>query len=382
MSELITTQNQTRETRWRLLSTVSSLALAITLAAPAHATDDADRPTVWIELGANLNRIQGGETPFLPPFLNTGDPRPFETVPSAAIQRPSRYSFGGEGKISFQPHGSDWSLMAAVRYGRSSSAKHLHQQTTEVRRSGMALFNSDPVYVNETNFTDTTSAHKMSYLITDFMAGRDVGLGLLRGSGTTSVDFGVRFAQFTARTTTTLQEVPDSYFHRIPQPPNPFFPNQHKYNTYMHNHSFYANNSVTRSFSGIGPALSMKGAQPLAGSEDGNGVTFDWGVNAALLFGRQKVRGNHLTTGAYFSNFALAPKSTYNSGRKPFARSRSVVVPNLGGFAGFSARYSNAKLSVGYRADFFFGAMDGGQTTRDTENRSFHGPFATVSIGL
>ena len=111
-------------------------------------------------------------------------------------------------------------------------------------------------------------------------------------------------------------------------------------------------------------------------------ITFDWGANAAVLFGRQKVRGSHLTTGAYWANFQSAPQSTYNTGRKPYARSRSVVVPNVGGFAGFSAQYSNAKLSFGYRADFFFGAMDGGLDTRKTYDRIFHGPFAKVSIGL
>jgi hypothetical protein len=63
-----------------------------------------------------------------------------------------------------------------------------------------------------------------------------------------------------------------------------------------------------------------------------------------------------MTTGASFTNNS-GPKSTYNTGRNPFARSRSVVVPNLGGFASFSACYSNSKLSFGYRADFFFGAM-------------------------
>jgi hypothetical protein len=119
----------------------------------------------------------------------------------------------------------------------------------------------------------------------------------------------------------------------------------------------------------------------LAGNVDDGAMAFDWGVNAAVLFGRQKVQGSHITTGAYFTNNS-GPKSTYNTGRKPFARSRSVVVPNVGGFAGFSAQYSDAKLSFGYRADFFFGAMDGGLDTRKTYDRIFHGPFAKVSIGL
>lgn len=44
-------------------------------------------------------------------------------------------------------------------------------------------------------------------------------------------------------------------------------------------------------------------------------------------------------------------------------RSRSVTAPNLGGYIGASVRYSNSKISLGYRADSFFDVMDGGQDT-------------------
>jgi len=380
MSELIQSQTIRRDMRWSLLATVSSLALAGACVS-AQAASDADRPTVWIELGAQFDRLQGSEEPFLPGFLDSGAPRPFETVPSASIQRPSRYMLGGDGKLSFQPHGSDWSLVAAVRYGRSNTAKHEHQQTSVVNYSGVNLLGTQKAYVPLTNFTDTTSSHKASYLITDFTVGRDVGLGLWSGHNTTSVDFGVRFAQFTAKTTTSIHELPDDFSLRVPLPPSPFNPAWHKYKSYSHHHSFYAQNEVTRSFSGVGPTLTVNGSQPLSGDEDG-GVTLDWGANAAVLFGRQKVRGSHITTGAYWANFQTAPQSTYNSGRKPYARSRSVVVPNVGGFAGLSARYHDARLSFGYRADFFFGAMDSGLETRDTASRSFHGPFAKIGIGF
>jgi hypothetical protein len=66
----------------------------------------------------------------------------------------------------------------------------------------------------------------------------------------------------------------------------------------------------------------------------------------------------------------------------PHARSRSVVVPNIGGFAGLSFIYDAAKLTLGYRADFFFGAMDTGIDARKTSDVGFHGPFTTISIGL
>ena len=61
---------------------------------------------------------------------------------------------------------------------------------------------------------------------------------------------------------------------------------------------------------------------------------------------------------------------------------RSVTVPNVGGTFGVSYRYSNAKISFGYRADLFVGAIDGGIDTRKSETLGFYGPFATISFGL
>jgi hypothetical protein len=37
---------------------------------------------------------------------------------------------------------------------------------------------------------------------------------------------------------------------------------------------------------------------------------------------------------------------------------------------------------LGYRADFFFGAVDGGLGTSEKETRGFYGPFAKISVGL
>jgi hypothetical protein len=59
-----------------------------------------------------------------------------------------------------------------------------------------------------------------------------------------------------------------------------------------------------------------------------------------------------------------------------------VTVPNVGGFAALSYRFTNAKISAGYRADFFFGAKDSGLETRTTADVGFHGPFATISFGI
>jgi len=101
------------------------------------------------------------------------------------------------------------------------------------------------------------------------------------------------------------------------------------------------------------------------------------------LFGRQKMRAHHETS-AHYKNYR------HSSGPLPIvyktphgaARSRFILVPNLGGFAGASLRFPNAKVSLGYRADLFFGAMDGGIDMRKMENVGFYGPFASISVGL
>ena len=39
-------------------------------------------------------------------------------------------------------------------------------------------------------------------------------------------------------------------------------------------------------------------------------------------------------------------------------------------------------MSFGYRADFFFGAIDGGIDKRHSETLNMSGPFVTISFGL
>ena len=70
--------------------------------------------------------------------------------------------------------------------------------------------------------------------------------------------------------------------------------------------------------------------------------------------------------------------TAHNADGASFNRARAVIVPNAGGTAGISFRYADAKVSFGYRGDFFFGAMDGGIDTRKHRRSvDFHGPFAT-----
>jgi hypothetical protein len=367
MSELITTSARAH-TRLQLLGTASALALLV--AASTAKAEDTDRPTVWIELGGQLARMDGGEQQFVPPFIvKTPRPAP-ETISPLSVGHPPRHSFDGEGKLTFAPKDTNWVFSAAARFGRSTAAKHLHQQsypTGDSYRYRYAL-----------PFSDVERKGSESHVVLDFQAGKDVGVGMFGHDSMSVFSLGVRFAQFGSKSNTALKSQPD--FHK-----------GYKYigtakltNAFLY-HDNLATEAATRSFHGIGPSLSWNASAPLAGNVDDGEIAFDWGVNGAVLFGRQKASVHHQTTQFYKNkgaNYAPAPITVYRYTPPDKARSHSVTVPNIGGFAGLSFKYPNAKLSIGYRADFFFNAMDGGIDTRKTIDRNFYGPFATVSIGL
>ncbi len=94
------------------------------------------------------------------------------------------------------------------------------------------------------------------------------------------------------------------------------------------------------------------------------------------------LKTSHQTTAQYDPGYFERYRTTHQYAPHHNTRSRRVTVPNVGGFAGLSYNYANAKLSFGYKADFFFGAIDGGIDVRKSENRAFYGPYASISIGL
>jgi iron complex outermembrane recepter protein len=148
--------------------------------------------------------------------------------------------------------------------------------------------------------------------------------------------------------------------------------------------TYHVTGHADRDFHGIGPALSWSASTPFAGNSQDGEITFDWGANAALLFGKQRTRVRDMATGwskaaAGNDNF---PYVTLYQRPGGHSNDRSVTVPNLGASAGLSYRYADAKISIGYRFDVFLKAVDTGIDTSKTSNLTFNGPYASISIGL
>jgi hypothetical protein len=408
MSELIQSRSHA-DTRLRLLATASVLSL-LTAITPVAARDDADRPTVWIELGGQLEALSNTQDQFAPPFLtgppplaprpwggisyygigtlvDPGFPNPFAVEDPLGVQSPPHQSFGGEGKISFQPHGSDWSFSAAVRYGRSNGHKSAQQAfPVQPYVPNDKYGHNGRAWESLALFEDARADYSESHAILDFQVGRDVGVGLLGPDATSTVNFGVRFAQLVTKSGVRVDAIPNilAYAHTTIAG-SPVGAGQTKYSFRFQSYNLRAQSD--RSFSGLGPSLSWTGSSPLVGNADGMEVALDWGINGALLFGHQKAEVSHHT--AHHDRLMMKKSQSYDQNLVRYdnyspatARGKSVTVPNIGAFAGMSVNFPNAKVSLGYRADFFFGAMDAGIDARRTADVSFHGPFATISVGL
>jgi iron complex outermembrane receptor protein len=381
---------------------------------------DNGKPPLWIELGGSFSDLSDATQTFDPAFVSTyapnglKSPLPMEDTP--------HYGLDEDVKVSFEPDGGDWVFSGAIRYGRAGIAGRQHQQFPNA-----LIHVDDPVIdghnlgtagiytiypTNHVKFADASAKQSESHAIVDFLMGKDVGLGMFGLEGSSVLSGGVRIAQFVSRSSVNLRGEPDVHY-----PTAPIMSYAEKYQfkrSHIRFHDYAATADDKESFHGLGPKLDWNASTPVSGNEQMGELTFDLGVNAAMLFGRQKASGSHQTAiesfylnnfngrnqgkvhPGHFTNPVNCPHNNYStyceSDPPPTARhtnpavvhnrSRLVAVPNLGGFAGISIKYQNAKVSFGYRADEFFGAMDGGIDTYKSYNRGFFGPFANISIGI
>lgn len=386
MSELIKSNNEYTGLQTRLMLTASAFVLMGYGASmvSAHA-EESDHPTVWIELGGQMEQTQGMSSPFTAPFMSAVAPTPdaYKGINFSGSQKDPHFSFGEEGKLSFQPSGSDWIFSAGIRYGRSNANRHKHNQalpqTKHYYYTSSGYIYSGTVKPSYSALADTTTKVRQTHLILDFTAGKDVGLGLFGRNGSSIVNAGVRYTSFTSQTSAYITGRPNVNIitHLFSLPAYHIYKLQY----WPSFHQYVLKGEAHRNFHGIGPTLSWEASAAIVGNREDGELTVDWGVNAAILFGKQRVQTSHSTSATQFLHQSYAgelypPRSNHST------RSRSVTVPNLGGFAGLSVKYPNLKVSLGYRADFFFGAMDGGIDAQSTKDVGFRGPFATVSLGL
>jgi hypothetical protein len=206
----------------------------------------------------------------------------------------------------------------------------------------------------------------------DFTLGKDVGLGLFGQEGKGTIGAGVRMAQFSSRLRAELNSDPNYLF---PSPLEPLSGGL-KYGDVYDGATL-----EQRSFHGVGPEITWDASEPVWANEDQGQISVDWGVNAAVLFGRQRVNIQRSVSENQCGVAFYGCVGVYST-PTDINRSRRVTVPNVGGYIGASAQYRNAKINFGYRADFFFNAMDGGQETAKSYGRGFYGPYLNVSLGL
>jgi iron complex outermembrane receptor protein len=350
--------------------------------------EDADngRPPLWIELGGQLEHITGQGAAYDPGFLSTFSNSSIlqqKTTPLQA-QQPPLFSVGEEAKVSFQPEDSDWVIAASIRYGRSGNKMDVHHQT-----NGLIHYHvyqgAPPTIANvftQEKFVDSQIYHAESHTIMDFVAGKDIGLGVFGQEIETLLSAGIRFAQFQSHSSVDMRARPDLHIES-----KYVSSDETKFAPYFH--TYHAHETASRKFLGIGPTISWTGSTPVLGDDRTGSLDFDWGANGAILFGRQKSSVRHSEYGRYWPKLGIPFDGNFSNAYLVYQHTglghtskRSVVVPNLGGFAGVSYRYQNAKISLGYRADFFLGAIDGGIDSHKSETLNMGGPFATISFGL
>ena len=356
MSELINTYDNRATIRWKLLTGASAAALAayFSLSNAARA-EDASRPILWLEAEGQFSLLSDNSEPFIPPFVLNSQ---FDIASKIARKRsPSEWDEGA--KISFEPSGTDWILSLGARYGKT----HRHGAGQQYTNHTGGYWSKYYKGIQSAKGANSSEKH----LIVDFQAGKDLGLGMFGQEGSSVFSAGVRYAQFTSRGSLNLHSV-------TPNVPS---------NYYL----FDAGFDARRSFTGIGPSLSWDASADLAGNTADGKLTVDWGVNGALLFGRQRTKAHHHITATYqkgSAKYEFYPSfryTAYHTANSP-SRSKNVTVPALGAYAAISLRYTNAKVTFGYRYDNYFGAIDGGIDASKKEDRSFNGPYASISIGI
>jgi hypothetical protein len=246
-----------------------------------------------------------------------------------------------------------WHFVFDFRYGRSrtvssNSSNPSSESTPSFFTSSGFLFEKN---TNTANSSVTEATEKESHLATDFMIGRDVGMG----ADVPELQVGIRFADLTAKA--QAQESGQSTTSTT---------------TFFSGSPIATSSSTTSSlafatwssrFFGAGPRVAVTDNIPIVSF-----LTFDYGVGVAELFGQRTFNSNMTST--------TGSSASINSSALAF-------VFNADGWVALGCWLTpNAKLSGGIRGDLYEAAF----TTYDINTgglqdigRGYWGPFLRLT---
>jgi hypothetical protein len=327
--------------RGTLLTSASAFALSISgysaeaqFVLPTHNTPS--QWTVWGE-GASFQTGGGGiNVPSLPgltaPFMGLS--------PRGGLEGAAGFDYNWAGP---------WHVVFDIRYGRSRTA------TNNSSSSSSSSFHSTTFltfFSSQKSSSNSQSAwERESHLVTDFMVGRDFGLGTTTGQW----QFGIRLADLSAKTWVQQSATTSSSF----------------FSTYLGlfplgsgstSSTETATGAFNSRFFGVGPRLAVTGSIPIQ-----VGWTIDYQGGVAGLIGDRSF--NYLVT--------VTPGTSFSSSNNSYG-----VVFNADAWAGLSyALTSQLKMTGGIRADYYADALTtynfaGGFTNVD---RLYWGPFVRLT---
>lgn len=305
--------------RGLLLTSASAVALSVSASA-AQAGPHAPL-TIWAESA---------------PFWTGGGSFNVPSLPSLGAPYTSFDQLNGlEGAVGFdyQWLSTPWHFVFDFRYGKTRTAS-----------AGSSSFHSSittPFFVTQTSSTSSQATEHESHLVTDFMIGRDLGIG----TGKPELQFGIRIADLHADAHVVGSERRTFYSSGVFPP------------TVTTTQS--ATGDWSSRFFGVGPRVAVVGGIPIVGE-----WSFDYSGGAALLIGD---RSFNVSTSTGFT----------------LDESTTTVVFNTDGWLALSYSLGpQFKISTGMRSDFYISAL----TTYDVNtgalqniSRVYWGPFVRLT---
>ncbi len=284
MSELINARNGRRDFRWHFLTTVSALALL----APSTCERSHGRGSkIPIVLRSGSSLAVAGTC--------GRSRRTFSPLPCGKRQfsHPAAgNAAAGAESVRIRLWGRRQDTVPARKFGLGFLCRCAHwpvkqfqhvQHQTNKASSNLNIHSARYYhFLIRKNFADTQSSQRESHTILDFSAGKDVGLGMFGKNSSSTLNFGVSFAQFSAKETFDVRARPDLHF-KYSRPPGR---GSRPALSYLSRYG-----QASRSFHGVGPSLSWNGSAPFIGNPQEGELTFDWGMNAAsCLAGKRRKR--------------------------------------------------------------------------------------------